>query len=127
MPCNDWLHRRCNKRRTILGLAFAPLLAGSAHAAEEGEAAKPPAPDDRFRYSPAQIFTKMQKLARPIATAINSTIELTTAALPHAASREPSRFRIWPGEMVWSRPEDDGTSPPPVTDWQAGFGTALLL
>jgi Rieske Fe-S protein len=45
---NDWLHCRRYKRRTILGLALAPLLAGSARAAEEGEAAKPPAPDDRF-------------------------------------------------------------------------------
>ena len=48
MRCDDWLHCRCYKRRTILGLALAPLLAGSARAAEEGEAAKPPAPDDRF-------------------------------------------------------------------------------
>jgi rieske iron-sulfur protein len=48
MPCDDWLHCRCYKRRTILGLALAPLLAGAARAAEEGEAAKPPAPDDRF-------------------------------------------------------------------------------
>jgi rieske iron-sulfur protein len=48
MPCDDWLHCRCYKRRTILGLALAPLLAGPARAAEEGEAAKPPAPDDRF-------------------------------------------------------------------------------
>ena len=49
MPRNDWLHCRCYKRRTILGLALAPLLlAGPARAAEEGEAAKPPAPDDRF-------------------------------------------------------------------------------
>ena len=48
MPCDDWLHRRCYKRRTILGLALVPLLAGRARAAEEGEAAKPPAPDDRF-------------------------------------------------------------------------------
>jgi rieske iron-sulfur protein len=37
MPCDDWLHCRCYKRRTILGLALAPLLAGSARAAEEGE------------------------------------------------------------------------------------------
>jgi len=48
MPCDDWLYCRCYKRRTILGLALAPLLAGPARAAEEGEAAKPPAPDDRF-------------------------------------------------------------------------------
>jgi Rieske Fe-S protein len=48
MPCDDWLHCRCYKRRTILGLALAPLLAGPARAAEEGEAAKPPTPDDRF-------------------------------------------------------------------------------
>jgi len=48
MPCDDWLHCRCYKRRTILGLTLWPLLAGSARAAEEGEAAKPPAPDDRF-------------------------------------------------------------------------------
>jgi Rieske Fe-S protein len=48
MPCDDWLHCRCYKRRTILGLALAPLLAGPARAAEEGEASKPPAPDDRF-------------------------------------------------------------------------------
>ena len=49
MPCDDWLHCRCYERRTILGLALAPLLlAGSARAAEEGEGAKPPAPDDRF-------------------------------------------------------------------------------
>ena len=81
MPCDDWLHCHCYKRRTILGLLLAPLFPGLARAAEEGEAAKPPAPDDRFRYSPAQIFTKMQKLARPIATAINSIIELTAAAL----------------------------------------------
>jgi rieske iron-sulfur protein len=48
MPCDDWLHCRCYKRRTILGLALAPLLGGPARAAEEGEAAKPPTPDDRF-------------------------------------------------------------------------------
>jgi len=50
MRCDDWLHCRCYRRRTILGLALAPLLAGSARAAEEGEAAKPPAPDDRFAF-----------------------------------------------------------------------------
>jgi Rieske Fe-S protein len=48
MPCDDWLRCHCYKRRTILGLALVPLLAGPARAAEEGEAAKPPAPDDRF-------------------------------------------------------------------------------
>jgi len=48
MPCDDRLHCRCYKRRTILGLALAPLLAVGARAAEEGEAAKPPAPEDRF-------------------------------------------------------------------------------
>ena len=49
MPCDDWLHCRCYKRRTLLGLALAPLLlARPARTAEEGEAAKPPAPDDRF-------------------------------------------------------------------------------
>ena len=48
MPCDDWLHCHCYKRRTILGLALVPLLAGPARAAEEGKAAKPPAPDDRF-------------------------------------------------------------------------------
>src|SRR5260370_15042572 len=48
MPFDDRLHCRCYKRRTILALTLAPLLAGSARAAEEGEAAKPPAPDDRF-------------------------------------------------------------------------------
>jgi rieske iron-sulfur protein len=50
MPCDDWLHCRCYKRRTILGLALAPLFAGSAGAAEQGEASKPPAPDDRFAF-----------------------------------------------------------------------------
>jgi len=48
MPCDDWLHCHCYKRRTILGLALLPLLAGPARAAEEGEADKPLAPDDRF-------------------------------------------------------------------------------
>src|SRR5271167_636890 len=50
MPCDDWLHCRCNKRRTIFGLALAPLLLAcpAAHAAEDGEDTKPPAPDDRF-------------------------------------------------------------------------------
>jgi len=50
MSYDGWPHRRCYKRRMILGLALAPLLmlAGPAGAAEEGEAAKPPAPDDRF-------------------------------------------------------------------------------
>src|SRR5499427_2990422 len=48
MPCDDWLHCHCYKRRTILGLALLPLLAGPARAAEEGEAARPLAPDDRF-------------------------------------------------------------------------------
>jgi Rieske Fe-S protein len=48
MPCDDWLLQcRCYKRRTILGLALAPLLAGSGRAADD-EAAKPLAPDDRF-------------------------------------------------------------------------------
>lgn len=50
MPGNDWLHCRCYKRRTILELALAALLTGAARAAEEGEAAKPPAPDDRFAF-----------------------------------------------------------------------------
>ncbi len=50
MPCNDWFHCRCYKRRTVLGLALAPLLHVSAGAADEGEGAKPPAPDDRFVY-----------------------------------------------------------------------------
>ena len=45
---DDWLHCHCYERRAILGLALAPLLAGLARAAEEGEAAKPPAPEDRF-------------------------------------------------------------------------------
>ena len=45
MPCDDWLHCHCYKRRTILGLALLPLLAGPARAAEEGEADKPLAPD----------------------------------------------------------------------------------
>ncbi|OKO79733.1 Rieske (2Fe-2S) protein [Bradyrhizobium sp. AS23.2] len=49
MPCDDWPYCRCYKRRTILGLLLAQLLAGSARA-EEGEAAKPPAPDDRFAF-----------------------------------------------------------------------------
>jgi len=48
MPCDDWLHCRCYERRTILGLALAPLLAVPARAVEEGEAAKPPRPEDRF-------------------------------------------------------------------------------
>ena len=48
MPGNDWRHCRCYKRRTILELALAALLTGAARAAEEGEAAKPPAPDDHF-------------------------------------------------------------------------------
>ena len=48
MPCDDRLRCRCYKRRTILGLALAPLLAVPAHAIEEGEAAKPPALEDSF-------------------------------------------------------------------------------
>jgi Rieske Fe-S protein len=49
MSCDDWLNYRCDKRRTIFGLALAPvLLAGPARTAEQGEGAKPPAPDDRF-------------------------------------------------------------------------------
>jgi rieske iron-sulfur protein len=48
MPCDSWLYCHCYERRTILGLALAPLLAGPASAAEEGEAAKPPAPEDRL-------------------------------------------------------------------------------
>ena len=49
MLCDDWLHCRCYKRRTILGLALAPLLlADPARTAEEGEGAKPLALDDRF-------------------------------------------------------------------------------
>jgi Rieske Fe-S protein len=50
MACDEALHCRCYKRRTVLGLALAPLLVGPAFAAEEGEAAKPPAPDDRFAF-----------------------------------------------------------------------------
>ena len=53
MPCDDWLHCHCYKRSTILGLALVPLFAGPARAAEEGEAAKPPAPDDRFVFRAA--------------------------------------------------------------------------
>jgi Rieske Fe-S protein len=48
MPCDDWLYCHCYEGRTILGLALAPLLAGPASAAEEGEVAKPPAPEDRL-------------------------------------------------------------------------------
>jgi Rieske Fe-S protein len=48
MPCDDWLHCHCYKRRTILGLALLSPLAGHARAAGESEADKPPAPDDRF-------------------------------------------------------------------------------
>jgi rieske iron-sulfur protein len=48
MSCDDGLHCRCYKRRTILGLVLAPLLAVPARAEDESEAAKPPAPDDRF-------------------------------------------------------------------------------
>lgn len=48
MPCDDWLHCHCCRRQTILGLALLPLLAGPGRAEEEGEAAKQPAPDDRF-------------------------------------------------------------------------------
>src|ERR1700752_891196 len=49
MPYDDWLHCRCYRRRTILGLALAPLLlADPARTAEEGEGAKPLALDDRF-------------------------------------------------------------------------------
>jgi rieske iron-sulfur protein len=50
MSCDDRLHCRCYQRRTILGLALAPLLAIPARATEESEAAKPPAPDDRFAF-----------------------------------------------------------------------------
>jgi rieske iron-sulfur protein len=49
MSCDHWLHCRCNKRQTILGLAIAPLvLAAPVRAAEEDEESKPPTPDDRF-------------------------------------------------------------------------------
>ena len=48
MSGDDWPHCRGFERRTILTLALAQLLAGPARAADEGEAAKPPAPDDRF-------------------------------------------------------------------------------
>src|SRR5215831_223359 len=50
MPFDDGLHCHCYERRTILGLALLPLLAGPARADEGGEAAKPPAPDDRFAF-----------------------------------------------------------------------------
>src|SRR5246127_3866430 len=47
--CDGWLQCRCYKRRTILGLALAPLLSGGpARAVEEGEGAKAPGADDRF-------------------------------------------------------------------------------
>ena len=51
---HDWLHCRRYKRRTILGLALAQSTGGSARAAAEGEAAKPPAPDDRFLFLTAR-------------------------------------------------------------------------
>src|SRR5260370_3375408 len=60
MPCDDWLHCRCYKRRTIFGLALAPLLlAGPARTAEEGEGAKPPAPDDRNGTRPNSSHTRI--------------------------------------------------------------------
>lgn len=50
MSGDEWPSCRCYGRRTILGLALAQLVAGPARAAGEGEAAKPPAPEDRFAF-----------------------------------------------------------------------------
>lgn len=49
MSCDDRLHPRCCKRRTVLSLALASLLTVSARA-QEDESDKPPAPDDRFAF-----------------------------------------------------------------------------
>ena len=48
MPGDHWLHARHHNRRTVLGLALTPWLSCAARAADDVEAAKPPAPDDHF-------------------------------------------------------------------------------
>jgi hypothetical protein len=45
------------------------------------------------------------------------------ATLPNAATREPSLLRMLRGRMFSARPQDGGTWPPPVTNWQWGFST----
>jgi hypothetical protein len=63
----------------------------------------------------------MKALTTPAANAINSIIELTRPRLPSAASREPSHLGMLRGKMFSAGPEDGGTWPPPVTNWQRGF------
>jgi rieske iron-sulfur protein len=48
MPSDDCGGARRWRRRTFLGLALAPFWGGAARAADAGEVAKPPEPEDHF-------------------------------------------------------------------------------
>ena len=100
MPGDDWLHCRCYKRRTILGLALAPLLAGPARAAEEGEAAKPPAPEDRFvTWGPCAQHAARRAL-REIPVRAPDPVELAAPQAPWRSSLPEWVLVGWPSRIV---------------------------
>src|SRR5215831_7147712 len=98
MPCDDWLHCHCYKRRTILGLALLPLLAGPARAAEEGEAAKPTAPDDRFVFLTGP---KKGQVVRPEDLALGGPPD---AGLSNGSGRHGARLPPQSGDPGKVRP-----------------------
>src|SRR5215831_11180110 len=91
MPCDEWLHCHCYKRRTILGLALLPLFAGPARAAEEGEAANPPAPDDRFVFL---IGPKKGQVVRPEDLELGGPQVQAYPMAPDGTVRSDSRLNL---------------------------------
>ena len=91
MPCDDWLHCHCYKRRTILGLVLLPLLAGPARAAEEGEATKPPGPDDRFVFLTGP---KKGQVIRPEDLALGGPQVQAYPMAPDGTVRSDSRLNL---------------------------------
>ena len=91
MPYDDWLHRHCYERRTILGLVLLPLLAGPARAAEEGEATKPPGPDDRFVFLTGP---KKGQVIRPEDLALGGPQVQAYPMAPDGTVRSDSRLNL---------------------------------
>jgi Rieske Fe-S protein len=91
MPCDDRLQCPCYKRRTILGLALVPLFALPARAAEDGEAAKPPAPDDRFAFFAGP---KKGQVIRAEDLALGGPQEQAYPMAPDGTVRSESRLNL---------------------------------
>ncbi len=75
----------------FLGLALAPLLAGTARAADSGEAAKPPAPEDHF------VFLTGPKKSQPVLVedlALDARQMQVYPAAPDGTVRNASRLNL---------------------------------